>query len=84
MGIKPLYFYRRRSDIYFGSELKCILLNPEIPRQINLEGLDHYLSMNYVPSPHTLVEGIEKVPPGHYLEWLEGKSLPGVEALRVR
>jgi asparagine synthase (glutamine-hydrolysing) len=72
MGIKPLYFARRRDDIYFGSELKAILLHPEIDRRINAEGLDHYLSLNYVPGPHTLVEGIEKLPPGHWLEWRRG------------
>ncbi len=32
MGIKPLYFARRRGEIYFGSELKAILLHPEIDR----------------------------------------------------
>jgi len=72
MGIKPLYFARRRNDIYFGSELKTILLHPEFERRINAEGLDHYLSLNYVPGPHTLVEGIEKLSPGHFLEWRDG------------
>ncbi len=72
MGIKPLYFARRRNDVYFGSELKAILLHPEIERRINPAGLDHYLSLNYVPGPHTLVEGIEKLQPGHWLEWRAG------------
>ncbi len=72
LGIKPLYFSRRRDDIYFGSELKAILLHPEIDRRMNAEGLDHYLSLNYVPGPHTLVDGIEKLPPGHFLEWRDG------------
>ncbi len=72
VGIKPLYFAQRRNDIYFGSELKAILLHPEIDRRINAAGLDHYLSLNYVPGPHTLVEGIEKLQPGHWLEWRSG------------
>ena len=72
MGIKPLYYARRRGEIYFGSELKAILLHPEIDRRMNSEGLDHYLSLNYVPGPHTLVEGIEKLQPGHWLEWRGG------------
>ena len=72
VGIKPLYYARRRDDLYFGSELKAILLHPEIDRRINPAGLDHYLSMNYVPGPHTLVEGIEKLQPGHWLEWRNG------------
>ena len=74
LGIKPVYFSRRRNDIYFGSELKAILRHPEFERRINGEGLRYYLSLNYVPGPHTLVEGIEKLPPGHWLEWKRGRT----------
>src|SRR5262249_8197972 len=56
----------------FGSELKSILVHPEIERRINSAGLDHFLSMNYVPCPHTLIDGIDKLPPGHWLEWHDG------------
>ena len=73
MGIKPLYFARRGKDIYFGSELKAILIHPEIDRRLSLAGLDGYLSHNYVPCPWTLVDGIEKLPPGHWLEWRDGR-----------
>ena len=73
MGIKPLYISRRGDDLFFGSELKAILAHPEVERRLSLEGLDCYLSLNYVPCPWTLVEGIEKLPPGHWLEWRDGK-----------
>ena len=62
MGIKPLYIAERGDDLFFASELKGILVHPEIERRLSLEGLDCYLSMNYVPCPWTLVEGIEKLP----------------------
>jgi asparagine synthase (glutamine-hydrolysing) len=75
MGIKPLYFTRRGEDLYFGSELKAIFVHPEIPRSLSLNGLDCYLSLNYVPAPWTLVEGIEKLRPGHWLEWRGGGSI---------
>jgi asparagine synthase (glutamine-hydrolysing) len=74
MGIKPLYLARRGLDLYFGSEMKAILVHPEIERKLNLEGLDCYLSMNYVPAPWTMVQGIEKLAQGHWLEWREGKE----------
>jgi len=74
-GIKPLYFARRGDDLFFGSELKAILIHPEIERRLSLDGLDCYLSLNYVPCPWTLVEGIEKLPPGQWLEWRDGKIL---------
>jgi asparagine synthase (glutamine-hydrolysing) len=72
-GIKPLYFARRGDDLFFGSELKAILIHPEIERRLSLDGLDCYLSLNYVPCPWTLVEGIEKLPPGQWLAWRDGK-----------
>ena len=73
MGIKPLYFARRGEDLFFGSELKAILVHPEIERRLSLDGLDCFLSLNYIPSPWTLVEGIEKLAPGRWLEWRDGK-----------
>ena len=63
---------RRGDDLYFGSELKAILVHPEIERWLSQDGLDCYLSLNYVPAPWTLVEGIEKLLPGHWMEWRRG------------
>jgi len=77
MGIKPLYIARRGEDLFFGSELKAIFVHPEIERRLSFEGLDCYLSLNYVPCPWTLVEGIEKLPPGTWLEWQDGKASSG-------
>jgi asparagine synthase (glutamine-hydrolysing) len=73
VGIKPLYIAQRGEDLCFASELKGILVHPEIDRSLSLKGLDCYLSLNYVPCPWTLVEGIQKVPPGTWLEWQDGK-----------
>jgi len=77
LGIKPLYIAHRGKDIFFGSELKSIFVHPEISRNLSLNGLDCYLSLNYVPCPWTLVEGIEKLAPGHWLEWERGKIRTG-------
>lgn len=74
MGIKPLYFARQNGNIYFGSELKTILAHSEIARRIDRSSLDRYLSLNYVPGPRTMIEGIEKLPPGHFLD--DGKISP--------
>lgn len=73
MGIKPLYIHHRGRDIYFGSELKTLFAHPEIPRRLDLNGLGYYLSLNYVPAPYTLVDGIEKLGPGEMLEWRAGE-----------
>src|ERR1017187_4117638 len=73
MGIKPLYYYRNGEELYFGSELKAILEHPEVPRHLDLDALDTYLSLNYVAGTQTLIRGIRKVAPGHLLEWRRGK-----------
>ena len=72
MGIKPLYYCVRDGEIFFGSELKCIFAHPKVPRNICLYGLNAFLSVNYVPGPFTLVDGIVKLMPGHMLEWRSG------------
>jgi asparagine synthase (glutamine-hydrolysing) len=74
VGIKPLYICRRGRDLYFGSELKSLFVHSEIPREIDGTALHYYLALNYVPAPHTLVQGIEKLLPGHVLEWTDGKE----------
>jgi asparagine synthase (glutamine-hydrolysing) len=76
MGIKPLYFARKNGEIYFGSEVKTILHHPEISRSINRLSLDRYLSLNYIPGSQTMIEGIEKLPPGHFLDSRDEKTKP--------
>ena len=72
VGIKPLFYAHHGGELYFGSEMKAILLHPGIERRINPSALDRYLACNYVPGTETLVEGIDKLAPGHYLEWRAG------------
>jgi asparagine synthase (glutamine-hydrolysing) len=74
LGIKPLYFYCSGGDLCFGSELKAILAHPSVPRSLDWEALQDYLSLNYVPGPRTLIKGIEKLAPGHYLEFRNGQA----------
>jgi asparagine synthase (glutamine-hydrolysing) len=73
LGIKPLYVHERGGDLYFGSELKALFAHPEIARRIDHAALSYYLSLNWVPGPYTLIEGISKVRPGHILEWRNGR-----------
>ena len=74
MGIKPLYYCLQDGEVYFGSELKCILAHPAVERKLCLSGLNCFLSLNYVPGPFTMVEGIVKLMPGELLEWRRGRS----------
>ncbi len=74
MGIKPLYYCQQGGEIYFGSEMKCILAHPVVERRLSVDGLNCYLSLNYVPGPFTMIDGIFKLMPGHLLEWRNGEA----------
>jgi len=67
IGEKPLYVRREPGRFLFASELKSILQAGDVPRRLNTIALEEYLALGYVPAPLTLLEGIEKVLPGHYL-----------------
>ena len=74
MGIKPLYICTQGQELHFGSELKAILAHPDIPRRLDREALNDFLSFNYVPGARTLIEGITKLPPGFFLTHENGAS----------
>jgi len=68
LGVKPLFYYLDKNRIVFASEIKSIIADPAISRQINPTALYHYFSLNYAPSPLTMFEGIHSLQAGHYLE----------------
>ncbi len=65
VGKKPLYYYRDKDRILFASELKALLEDQRIPRDIDPAALDSYLSFGYVPSPLSIFSAIRKLPPAH-------------------
>lgn len=67
MGIKPLYFSINENSIAFTSELTAIrpLVNDW---SINLRALHLYFQLTYIPAPHSIINGVEKLLPGHYIE----------------
>ena len=67
IGEKPLYIRQDSGRLLFASELKSILQVPGVPRRINPVALEEFLALGYVPAPLCLLEGIEKLLPGHYL-----------------
>ena len=74
LGIKPLYYYHDHEKFAFGSELKSILQVPDVPRQVDLEALDVYLTFEYIPAPYSIFKDIRKLPPGHTLTLRDGKA----------
>lgn len=66
-GIKPLYYADQGGRIVFGSEIKAILADESVPRAVDRATLDYLLTFSFVPSPHTMFQGIKKLPPGGML-----------------
>lgn len=63
-GIKPLYFARIGNGIRFASFLPALLKAGDIDTSINKTALHHYMTFHaVVPPPHTMVNGIQKLPP---------------------
>ncbi len=74
VGIKPLYYSLTGSAIVFASEIKAILADPAINRELAPEIIDRFLTFLYVPGEETLLKGISKLAPGHYLLIKDGKA----------
>src|SRR6185295_12328159 len=77
IGIKPLYYAEASGRLYFASELKSLLEAPDLPRDLDVDALDHYLSFLYTPRDGSIFKSVRKLPPGHLLLWQNGK--PTVE-----
>jgi asparagine synthase (glutamine-hydrolysing) len=73
LGIKPLYYWASDEQIVFGSELKALLAHPSVPRRIDPVALDHLLTLEFIPSPRTILQHVAKLPPGYYLVWENGR-----------
>src|ERR671937_2777936 len=74
LGKKPLLWTRLPDGtLAFASELKALLRLPDPPREVDLDAVDAYLALQYVPGDRTALRGVRKLPPGHVLvahgEW---------------
>ena len=67
LGVKPLYYTVQNGKFAAASEIKALLEDPTVSREINYDALSFYFNFRYVPDPLTMFQGIYKVPAGHYL-----------------
>ena len=72
LGVKPLYYYHDSKNLIFASELRAILASELIQPKLDTQGLFQYLSFGRLQAPHSMIEGIRELPPGHYCEWIDG------------
>ncbi len=68
-GIKPLYYSKIGNQFVFASEIKAILASKLIKAELDLEGLNQFLTFLWTVPPHTLFKNIYQLPPAHFLVW---------------
>jgi asparagine synthase (glutamine-hydrolysing) len=71
-GEKPLYYAQTPSRLLFGSEIKALLVDSEVSREVDFEALDQFLTYEYVLTPRTLFTDVRALPPAHYLIYERG------------
>ncbi|NYT76914.1 asparagine synthase (glutamine-hydrolyzing) [Alcaligenaceae bacterium] len=67
LGEKPLYWGWQNDTLLFGSELKALKAHPACEAKVNRNALALLLRHGYIPAPHSIYQGIEKLKPGHYI-----------------
>jgi asparagine synthase (glutamine-hydrolysing) len=73
VGIKPLYYWADSKSLIFASEIKAILADRQVVREVCPAMVDRFLTFYYVPGDQTLLKGIQKLSPGCYLTVKDGK-----------
>lgn len=74
MGEKPLYWGWSNNTLLFGSELKAIKSYRGFDAKVDRDALSLLLRYNYIPAPHSIYQGIEKLPAGHWVEISMGQK----------
>lgn len=73
-GEKPLFYFESAGMLAFASELKSLLAVPGFPQEVDPEAVRAYVCFGYVPVPGSIFRSVRKLPPGHFLRLLDGRS----------
>jgi asparagine synthase (glutamine-hydrolysing) len=73
-GEKPLYWTETPRGLLLASEVKALLIRPDVGRELDPEAIDQFLTYEYVLAPRTILKGVRKLPAGHYLIYRDGKA----------
>lgn len=78
MGIKPLYYYWNNGDFLFASELKSLMTVNSLPKKIDKNAVNLYLSLGCIPAPLSIFENVRKLEPAEIITI----SKSGIQATR--
>ena len=65
MGVKPLYYTITHAGFLFASELKALLCEESVDRSLDMEAIHYHLTYLWCPAPHTMLQSVRKLRPGH-------------------
>ena len=66
LGIKPLYYARLGDRLLFAPEIKALLQDPGLPRELRIRGLTNFFTFGHSVAPDTIFTAVRKLLPGHY------------------
>jgi asparagine synthase (glutamine-hydrolysing) len=75
LGIRPLYYTVQDGAFIFASEIKALLADPRVPAELDPVALDQIFTFWSPLSPRTALQGIQTLPPGHWLCARPGREL---------
>src|SRR5499427_6833971 len=73
-GKKPLHYAIHGGRLLFGSEIKALLAADPTLAEVDAEGLVNFFYLGYISDPLTAFRRIRKLPPGHLLEYTNGRT----------
>ena len=81
LGIKPLHYALLPDGrLLFASEIKSLLVDPVLPRDLDPLAVEEYFAFGYIPDPRSIFKTVRKLEAGHRLLIRRGEPLPGSEA----
>jgi len=72
-GEKPLYWTQTPRALLLASEVKALLVRPDVSRELDPVALDQFLTYEYILTPLTILKGVHKIPPAHFLRYRDGE-----------
>lgn len=74
LGIKQVFYTESGGRLLFASEMKALMASGMVDKTIDVDALDHYLGLQYIPAPLTIYRGVKKLPAGHLISITKGQS----------
>lgn len=73
LGVKPLYYHFTPGQLLFGSELKAILQDDAVEREVHPLAIHQLMTLGHILPPNTAFAGIQELPPASLLSFESGK-----------